>query len=93
MIWNSVSEIWKFYDPKSFSIAYFRYFYLGKAYCFGSKNSKRTPIELILLPLDSFFQDKQLSFEHFLKFAPKGLRMANFRIDPNLGAKLQFPRN
>ena len=61
MIWNSVSEIWKFGDPKSFGIVYFRYFYMKKVSFFGPKNSKRTPIASIPLPLDSFFRDKQLS--------------------------------
>ena len=36
-------------------------FYARKVSCFGPKNSKRTPIVKIPLPLDSFFRDEQLS--------------------------------
>ena len=70
MIWNSVSEIWKFGNPKSFGIAYFRYFYMEKVSCFDPRNSKRTPIASIPLPLTRFSEKNNFRVEHFLKFAP-----------------------
>ena len=36
-------------------------YYVRKVYVFSYRNFKRTPIVSILLPLDSFFRDEQLS--------------------------------
>ena len=48
---------------------------MRKVYSFGHEFSKRTPIELVLEPSDSFFRDEQLScwthFENRIRWASK----------------------
>ena len=46
-------------------------FYARKVSCFGPRNSKRTPIVLIPLPLDSFFRDEQLSCWTLFEICPR----------------------
>ena len=78
MIWNSVSEIWKFRDLKSFGIAYFRYFLWGKFLVSALEISNELRLSRFHFRWTRFSEMNNFRVEHFSKFTPEGPQNGRF---------------